>query len=103
MESLDDAFSVLNTLEKDLSGENQERAKRARERLVSNGETHDSPVIRYAATRITNPEAKTNLGYSFRIWLHESAEKDIAAISICSIITGFIGLVGYYAYHILSK
>ena len=103
MESLDDAFNVLNILGKDFIQEDKERAKLAREKLASIGETHEFPIIRYAANRIINPETRTNSYCSFKIWLHESAAEDIAAIGICSIFAGFIGLVGNYGYRILNN
>jgi len=103
MESIDDAFKVLNTLESDFTGADEEIKGIAREKLSSISETHQSQVVRYAANRIINPNSINNSNYSFRIWLHKSAAEDIAAISICTLFTSFIGLVGYYAYRILNN
>lgn len=97
MEQLTDSLNNIGILEQELLSADKTRSDSARQELKFISSSHESDTIRYAALRTIQPETRMKFYHSFRLWLHEEATEDIAALGICSMFAGFIGLVGYYA------
>ena len=68
---------------------------------VSDSET-EPPIAKYAAARASGTITKRNLNYDFKLWLHEDAAEDIAALGIITMLAGFTALFCYGSYRIIN-
>ena len=102
MEQLTDSLNNISILEQELLSTDKTRSDSAKQELVSISSSHESNTIRYAALRTIQPETRMDFYHSFRLWLHEEAAEDIAALGLCSIFADFIGLVYYYGTRIFK-
>jgi len=82
---------------------NPQRKQAAIDELMSiSASSTELPIARYAAARAVGIKPKRNFNYEIKLWLHEDAAGDIAALGVIAILAGVTALFCYGSYRIIN-